>query len=136
MKRFDWQGTYMSDRYANSREGAWKRGLVWHITKQDFLDMCTAPCFYCGQEPSGRVTMRSKANKNSKNGTATVKYGHWNGIDRFDNSRGYEPDNVVSCCRQCNSGKMAGSFGAFLSRCRRVTAKFSSWKPEEEGGCD
>ena len=29
----------------------------------------------------------------------------YNGLDRVDNSRGYEPSNVVPCCRRCNRAK-------------------------------
>lgn len=30
----------------------------------------------------------------------------YNGIDRIDNSKGYNLDNCVTCCTQCNTAKM------------------------------
>lgn len=70
------------------------RGLSWSLTYEQVAQIIQEPCFYCG-------TMRSnhKVTKNCKEG-----YDH-NGIDRVDSSIGYEPDNVVSCCKICNYAK-------------------------------
>lgn len=42
------------------------------------------------------------------------------GIDRVDNTRGYDPDNVVPCCRVCNRAKDVRTKDEFLSWAKRV----------------
>ena len=46
-------------------------------------------------------------------------YVFYNGIDRVDNNRGYEIENVVPCCTSCNSAKMDLSKEDFLCRIKR-----------------
>lgn len=69
-------------RYAANRWEAKKRGKSWTLSKEDYCRLAVAPCNYCG--------LPSK-----------VAYGV--GLDRLDNSKGYEIENVVSCCDICNS---------------------------------
>jgi len=38
----------------------------------------------------------------------------YNGLDRADNSKGYELDNVVPCCGRCNRAKNAYNRDDFL----------------------
>ena len=78
------------------RRHARDAGRVFILTREQFTALVLAPCHYCGKEPSNhRVT------KNCREGLI------YNGIDRIDNTRGYEADNVVSCCRRCNTAKGA-----------------------------
>ena len=44
----------------------------------------------------------------------------YNGVDRIDNSRGYEEGNVVPCCRQCNWSKRDLTTEQFLAWVLRV----------------
>ncbi|SRR5258706_9040889 len=52
-------------------------------------------CWYCGCEPKNISSARVHG------------YGDfiYQGIDRLDNDRGYEIDNVVPCCAVCNKAK-------------------------------
>ncbi len=68
-------------RIALVRAGAKARGLNWTIEKEHYYALVSEPCFYCELENDTEVGV---------------------GLDRLDNSRGYEPDNVVSCCGLCN----------------------------------
>ena len=43
-----------------------------------------------------------------------------NGIDRRDNTAGYVPENVVTCCAACNYKKGAQPYAAFLDWLRTV----------------
>lgn len=70
-------------------------------TKRDFTltieqcqDLFLSSCFYCGSEPFNTLLLNNKKSKFN-----------YSGIDRIDNSRGYVPDNVVSCCKICNRAK-------------------------------
>lgn len=65
-------------RYSKSRAAS--RGLPWSLTEEAFSLLRRQPCLYCG--------------------FPIPKQGA--GLDRIDNSRGYEPGNVVPCCTDCN----------------------------------
>lgn len=71
-----------SRAYTNARGGARGRGVDWNITKEDFCRIRKDPCAYCGEVFLGERTE--------------------GGLDRIDNSKGYTPDNLVSCCPTCN----------------------------------
>src|SRR5277367_1528607 len=61
------------------------RGLKWTITDNYFFNLIKGLCYYCGWQP-----------------TATQ---HFNGVDRYDESLGYTPQNSVPCCAGCASVK-------------------------------
>lgn len=63
-----------------------ERQLSFNLTCETFYALLNASCTYCGAPASA----------------GSLGY---NGIDRVDNNRGYEPDNVVACCSVCNSAK-------------------------------
>lgn len=85
------------------------RGLIWNLTYEQVEKIIQEPCFYCGTEKSNH-----KVTKNCKEG-----YDH-NGIDRVDSSIGYEPDNVVSCCKLCNYAKRDLSQRDFINWVSKV----------------
>ena len=41
----------------------------------------------------------------------------YNGIDRIDNSKGYEKYNSVSCCEKCNRMKNILGKAEFIKQC-------------------
>jgi hypothetical protein len=59
-------------------------------------------CVYCGVEPKQGSYCKSK--KLSKEALENSKY-IYNGIDRVNNSKGYEIGNCVPCCGSCNKSK-------------------------------
>jgi hypothetical protein len=74
-------------RFTESRNKAIKRRkLTWTITFEEYVSLIQMPCYYCNYE-IGDPVKRSC------------------GLDRVDSSRGYEIDNVVSCCYACNTMK-------------------------------
>lgn len=73
------------------KRNATLRGLKWNLTVEQFDELVTSNCHYCGAEPTAR---------HLHNATRT-----YNGIDRVDNSLDYTPQNVVPCCTQCNRAK-------------------------------
>lgn len=68
------------------------RGLVWNLTNEQARILTSQQCFYCGEAPSVQ---------SDKSISSNGKY-PYNGIDRFDNKLGYEIENCVSCCKNCN----------------------------------
>lgn len=83
--------------------------LQWALTLEQYTRLVTSPCFYCGQpphqDPQG-VWMKGLGLKR-------------NGIDRADNTKGYLPENCVSCCTACNREKRAQTQATFIENTRR-----------------
>jgi hypothetical protein len=86
-----------------------KKELEFTLTKQDFLDITSKPCFYCGKLPS------MSASWQKSNGVYI-----YNGIDRVDNSKGYILENCVPCCKDCNYSKGTKTVNEFYEHIRRV----------------
>lgn len=92
---------------ANTKSNAARRGYCWKITDDQALATMAMDCVYCGSKPS-QVSR-------GRNGDFT-----YSGIDRIDNARGYEVDNIAPCCRVCNTAKMSMSEAEFYSWIERV----------------
>lgn len=103
-------------RHAKDRE------LSWELSYEQVEKLINAPCYYCGTERSNH-----KVTKNCKEG-----YDH-NGIDRIDSSKGYTPNNVVSCCKICNYAKRDMDQKDFILWAQRV-ASHTSAMAEQWGG--
>jgi 5-methylcytosine-specific restriction endonuclease McrA len=84
-------------------------GINFQLSKEQMESLFAGNCHYCGDVPSSMRTVKDRP------GSFT-----YNGIDRKDNSRGYEIDNVVSCCRLCNLKKGAMSYKDFIEWIRKV----------------
>jgi hypothetical protein len=75
----DWRRA--EGRFAYVRRAAIRRGLAWTLTKFEYAMLITGNCAYCGLESDVEAGV---------------------GLDRLDNSKGYEQSNVVPCCTLCN----------------------------------
>jgi hypothetical protein len=69
-----------------------------NLTKVQFDSITKHPCYYCG-------IMQDKG---------------FNGIDRMDSIKGYEIDNCVSCCTECNMMKGAVDNITFIQRVEHI----------------
>jgi hypothetical protein len=96
--------------YSHYRWSAKKRGYNFNLSKENFKKLTSSDCFYCGEKPS----------KENRNGKSTQSPYIYNGIDRIDNTIGYEENNVVSCCEQCNKSKRMMSSKDFISWIKKV----------------
>ncbi|MDD1770973.1 MAG: hypothetical protein LUO79_07800 [Methanomassiliicoccales archaeon] len=90
------------------KSGAESRGYSCSITVEDVARIMQMPCHYCGID-GGNVTSGP---------FRTFKH---NGIDRVDNDRGYEPENVVPCCWVCNRAKSSMTYQDFTEWLKRVS---------------
>lgn len=88
------------------------RGYKFDLSLTEFVGLIARNCHYCGSESTN--TMVSKSGKRSY----ILKY---NGVDRCDSSRGYEPGNVVPCCKHCNEMKMSRSLEEFLGHIKKIS---------------
>jgi len=60
-----------------------KKEILCSITFENYIKIANTPCVYCN----------NLLDNNSLFGS---------GLDRIDNLKGYENENVVSCCKTCN----------------------------------
>ncbi len=103
--------TYLWNSYKSSAK---KRNLIWNLSKETFEKLTSGNCFYCGTEPNQISRL------NSDHGVYT-----YNGIDRVNNTKGYAPDNCVTCCKVCNRAKQAMPLIDFTEWIVRVHAHIS-----------
>ena len=89
-----WQGvpvyTSRNPSYGRFCREARERNLRNELSETEWRLLLANNCVYCG-------------------------FPRANGIDRMDNGRGYEQDNVQSCCWTCNQMKHVQSYSQFLS---------------------
>jgi hypothetical protein len=95
--------------FSSYKNSAKKRGLEFSLSENEFRDITSRDCSYCGRKPEQYFK------GNFKNGF----YFH-NGIDRRNNARGYTLENTVSCCKRCNYGKHTMGEKEFLEWINQV----------------
>jgi hypothetical protein len=80
-------------------QGAVDRDLEFKLSKEYFMKEILKPCYICGHE---------------------VDEYHNNGLDRFDNDKGYLENNVKSCCGTCNFMKKEYVYEDFMNKCVKI----------------
>ncbi len=73
----------ISTRFKNAKNEATYVGHSWTLTEAQYVAFASLPCHYCKR----------------------IFFTIGSGLDRKDNSKGYEFDNVLPCCKTCNSMK-------------------------------
>jgi hypothetical protein len=104
--------------YSSVKIGAQKRNLKFSISFDNFCLLAKKSCFYCGKEPyiEHFAYHRTRYSK----GKSFDESGLFNGIDRLNNSLGYEKENCVSCCKICNSMKSDLSLEKFYEKITEI----------------
>lgn len=100
--------------FFNYKKSARERGHTFKLSKGEFRELTSQPCYYCGAPPELKY--------HAVKGTNGSYYG--NGIDRIDSSVGYVSGNVRPCCKQCNIAKGTLSEQDFYAWIKRVSARF------------
>ena len=75
------------DYYGYKSRAINRKKLIFDITIEEYEKLCSEECYMCG-----KVTCKT----------------HVNGIDRIDNNIGYNKDNCLPCCYECN--KLKGEY--------------------------
>lgn len=98
----EWCRTNINYNLYAIKSQALKKGIVWsdEMTKEHARELMASDCFYCKKNDVERV----------------------NGIDRMDNTRGYEPTNTVPCCKYCNFVKKSLDARTFVERCIHIAS--------------
>lgn len=94
--------------FNNYRKKAIKRGFEFNLSPDQFRDITTKSCHYCGKQPSQRI---------NGGGRAVIGSGAYiyNGIDRKNNKEGYVLNNSLPCCGDCNYMKASMEYDEFIS---------------------
>ena len=77
-------------------DAAKSRNYSFSLSEEQFLTYWQQPCYYCGSEIE-KI-----------------------GLDRVDNTRGYETDNVVPCCTSCNKMKLDNTQERFYNKLFKI----------------
>lgn len=94
-------------------------GAVSPISYEYFKQLTTGACHYSGHTPSNLYGSKNKEMNADRNAASFIIY---NGIDRVDNTKGYEYGNVVACCATCNRFKRDMTVEGFINHCRSIVA--------------
>lgn len=100
--------------FKDYKRAAKYRGYSFNITFEEFETFLDKPCYYCGL-----------SNTNSKATPSKVDGFKYNGIDRVDNSIGYELHNLKTCCGVCNQMKLDLGVDEFIEHINRIQKHFS-----------
>lgn len=95
--------------YTQYRKGAKQKGREFSLTVEQFAQLTSAKCYYCGLSPN-KIFRR-------KGMYGEYKY---NGIDRVDNTKGYSIENCVPCCWECNKAKLDRDYTEFVNWISRL----------------
>ena len=102
-------GDLRKDIYNNYKVGARRRDYSFELSEEKFYELVQKPCVYCGEQ--GTKQTRQGVQKN-------IFY--YTGLDRVDNTRGYTEDNVVPCCRTCNTLKTNLHVSTFMNKVKQI----------------
>jgi hypothetical protein len=105
--------------FINYKNNARRKSLSFSLTKDQFRALTQHCCNYCGSPPLNVVSTPS--------GNYT-----YSGLDRVDNSQGYELDNVAPCCKMCQYAKRNWTLSDFLGWAKRLADH--QLKPQQRGG--
>jgi len=94
--------------FSSYLKGAKRRSLNFNLSVDEFKNITSKNCFYCGINP----------NKISKTTNHTYLY---NGIDRKNNSIGYTIENSLPCCTLCNKSKRDLEYSYFMEWIERIS---------------
>ena len=84
-------------KYSKYKRSARLRSLVFDLTLNEFSEIVSQPCFYCGELQDA-----------------------CNGIDRVNNKCGYMKNNCVPCCKICNKMKGTMAKTEFIIKCQQI----------------
>ncbi len=96
-KKKKYESITAKGKYDRYRRAAKYKGITFTISFEDFYGFWQEPCFYCG-DPISTV-----------------------GIDRVDNTLGYEVGNLLPCCPICNHMRTNKTFDEYVDQCMKVT---------------
>ena len=101
--------TLLYNVFIHYKNNAKQRNIEWNLSEEEFKDIITQSCTYCGETPN--ITKTS-----SYNGM----YEKITGIDRIDSTKGYFKENCIPCCKMCNIMKNKFSKKDFIDKIKAI----------------
>ena len=101
--------TLLYNVFTHYKNNAKQRNIEWNLSEEEFKNIITQPCIYCGEAPD--IT---------KTSSYRDKYEKITGIDRVDTTKGYFKENCVPCCKMCNIMKNKFSKEAFINKVKSI----------------
>lgn len=100
------------------RKSANPREIKWTLTEKETLSIIFNNCHYCASAPELKCypLKHHKLSQKRTEDAVIIR----NGIDRIDSDKGYEINNVVPCCEQCNKSKLDQSITSFMDWLDRI----------------
>lgn len=95
------------------KANATKRNLNFHLSFEEFCALITKECFYCQRKAGNNIRYKGERF-------------NYNGIDRIENSIGYESSNCVPCCSICNKAKNSMSLKDFVSWIEQINSNINN----------
>lgn len=94
-----------------------------NLSLEQFLLLSQQPCHYCGTTSDKSNLYNKYKNKISTTVLQDISLGDflYNGLDRIDNTKPHDFDNVVPCCKWCNSAKMDRTYAQFIAWIEQVS---------------
>ena len=97
--------------WSGYKKGALKRGYDFALTYEEFCELTEMACHYCG-DAVGYVYSARYASGQFQG----------NGVDRYNNSKGYTKENCVPCCKRCNFTKRELHGDEFIAMCKLIAS--------------
>lgn len=94
-------------RYNNFKGNCKKRKIENFITKLEFDEYLKLPCYYCNEKSTG--------------------------LDRIDNNKGYQKDNILPCCIRCNHTRNVYWTVEETKKMITMILKYRQKKPKVDG---
>lgn len=95
----------VNTRYKDYKKRAKKKSLPFEIPLQEFKNITSKPCHYCGGYSINKITLQKV---------------DFVGLDRIDSAKGYTKNNVVPCCILCNNTKWHLTKKMFLEHIKKI----------------
>lgn len=95
--------TILNTKYFRYKDSANRKGLEFKISFDFFRSKVQSECFYCSA--SGYIL----------------------GLDRLENSIGYDESNVVACCSQCNYFKGGLNYDQFALLIKKISENLNKY---------
>ena len=95
--------------YREYKQGAKARGYIFELELDEFENITSRDCIYCGIAPNQKI---------HTNGKQPIYI--YNGIDRLNNLLGYTIDNCAPFCKMCNWMKLHLDSKEFLDHIKRI----------------
>jgi hypothetical protein len=92
------------------KTSAKRRNLDYQLTTEEFTQLVTGNCQYCGDSLTQTKKGQGKTSGDFR----------YTGIDRVDSSKGYTRDNCVSCCWLCNNMKSSTEESVFIEHVKKI----------------